>query len=448
MRGASIDRDVFRSRADQALLVLYATVGESLGWATAAFLEQDVDLAERVIANDAEVDERCRTLTGLVKERLSSTPLAPEELEDLVVILQIVPELERSADLAEHIAQRAREGLGGAVSPRARGLIQSMCDTGIRMWELSGRAYAERSRDITFELSDFDDQMDELAARLAEEGAAPGVEPSIAAELALVARFYERIGDHAVNLARRTAEMSAPRRLSPLRSLRRRAREREDERKQDPRSGWLVGRLRRLRILPTDSEFFELFAESASLARLCSEELLQAMSDLSDVEDHYQRIRDLERGGDQVTVEVLRRLDASFVTPYDREDIHALVEELDDVLDEMFAAVALVHQVEFSSSLPEVKQQAEILASMGSEMEQLIGCLRSKQGARHRLERIEALEREGDAIHRRSIGRLFSGEYEPLEVLKWKDIVEAMESAMNKIEDVADVVESILVKET
>jgi uncharacterized protein Yka (UPF0111/DUF47 family) len=118
------------------------------------------------------------------------------------------------------------------------------------------------------------------------------------------------------------------------------------------------------------------------------------------------------------------------------------------VLDDMFAAVAVVHQVRVASSLPEVKQQAEILASMAVELEQLIGCLQSKQGARYRLERIETLEREGDAIHRRTMGRLFSGEYEPLEVLKWKDIVQAMEDAMNKIEDVSDVVESILVKES
>jgi phosphate transport system protein len=340
--------------------VLYATVGESLGWATAALLDQDGALAAQVISNDREIDERCRELTGMVKERLSAASLDPAELEELVAILQMVPELERSADLAEHIAQRGRDGLGGLISPRARGLIQSMCDVGIGMWQLAARAFAERSRDIAFELNELDDQLDSLSAGLVAAGAAAGVEPGVAAELALVARFYERIGDHAVNLARRSAEMSAPRRLSRLGAFRRR---RVDEAEggggPEPRS--LLARLRRLRILPTDSEFFDLFAESASLARKCGEELLETMSDPNDTGEHYRQIRSLERRGDEVTVEILRRLDASFVTPYDREDIHALAEELDDVLDDMFAAVAVVHQMHVTSSLPEVKQQAEIL---------------------------------------------------------------------------------------
>ena len=451
LSGSSAERESFRRRVDQALLVLYATVAESVGWATAALLDEDVPLAERLISNDRDIDERCRDVSATVKERLSSGRLDPDELEDLIAILQMVPELERSADLAEHVAQRARDGLGALISPRARGLIQKMCDAGIRMWQLSARAYAERSRDITFELNEIDDEMDNLSAGLVAEGAMPGVAPATAAELALVARFYERIGDHAVNLARRSAEMSAPRRLLPFRALRRKRAD-EDLATTGPsapaRSGGLLGRVRRLRIVPKDVGFFELFCEAASLARLCSAELLETVADLTDIEDHYQHIRAMERTGDEITVEVLRRLDATFVTPYDREDIHALAEELDDVLDDMFAAVALIHQVPVHSSLPEVKQQAEILATMGAELELLMGCLRTKEGARHRLERIEALEREGDAVRRRSVGRLFSGEFEPLEVLKWKDIVQAMEDAMNKIEDVADVVESILVKES
>jgi predicted phosphate transport protein (TIGR00153 family) len=437
--------DDFRDRADRDLLVLYATVSESLGWATAALLEEDVDTAEQVIAADQDVDQKCRDLSGLVKDRISAGSLEQAELEDLIVILQVIPELERSADLAEHIAQRARQGLGGVMSPRARGLVQSMCNAGIGMWQLSARAYAERSRDITFELNELDDELDNLSAALLKEASAGGMDVSTSTELALVARFYERLGDHAVNLARRAAEMAAPRRLSPLRVRRRE--KRGGEASKEPRSSSLLSRLRRIRILPTDTDYFDMFAEAASVARQCGEVLLEMMSDLSTCDEQYQRIRALERQGDQITVEILRRLDASFVTPYDREDIHALAEELDDVSDEMFAAAASMQQVHVASSLPEVKLQAEILAAMGLELEQLIACLRTREGARHRLERIEALEREGDAIHRRCMVRLFSGDYEPLEVLKWKDIVEAMEATMNKIEDVADVVESLLVKQ-
>jgi predicted phosphate transport protein (TIGR00153 family) len=444
---ASVDREDFRRRADRAVLVLYASVVESLGWATVALLDQDVELAERVIADDHKVDQRCSDVIGLIKDRLAEATVDPDELEDLIAILQMVPELERSADLAEHIAQRGRQGLGGHISPRARGLIQSMCDCGIRMWQLSSRAYAERSRDLSFEINEADDELDNLSASLLREGGAGGVEPAVAAEVALVARFYERLGDHAVNLARRSAAMVAPRRLSPLRALRRPRSGSEPEVTSAGRRS-LMSLVRSIRLVPTDSAFFELFQGLATNARLCGAEIVDMVSAMADMEVHYQEVRRLEREGDQMTVETLRRLDATFVTPYDREDIHALVEELDDVLDDMFSAAALLHTVNVQGMLPEVKQQAENLAEMGTELENLVGCLRSKKGARHRLERIEALEREGDALHRRTMARLFSGEYEALEVLKWKDVVQALEDAMNQIEDVSDVVESILIKES
>ena len=446
-----MDREQFRRRADRGVLVLYASVVESLGWATVALLDQDVDLADRVINDDRKVDELCNDLTGLIKERLSEATVQPDELEDLIAILQMVPELERSADLAEHIAQRARDGLGGFISPRARGLIQSMCDVGIRMWQLSSRAYAERSRDLSFEISEADDELDNLSATLLREGAAGGVQPQVAAEVALIARFYERIGDHAVNLARRSAAMVAPRRLSPLRGRRRRRDEEADGEGAaavPERGPTIRERIRRLRIIPRDSAFFDLFQGIATNARLGTDSIAEMVNSGEDLDARYAEIRDLERQADQMTVEVLRRLDSTFVTPYDREDIHALVEQLDDVLDDLFAAAALIHAVHVDTSLPEVCQQADNLMAMGKELEALIGCLQSKQGARQRLERIEALEREGDDIHRKSMARLFSGEYDTLDVLKWKDVVQAMEDAMNQIEDVSDLVESILIKES
>jgi predicted phosphate transport protein (TIGR00153 family) len=446
--GASADRDEFRQRVDRAMLVLFATVIESLGWATAALLDQDVERADRVIADDRQVDERCNELTGLIKGRLSEATVQTDELEDLIAILQMVPELERSADLAEHIAQRTRQSLGGSISPRSRGLIQSMCDIGVHMWQLASRAFAEHSRDIRFQLADADDELDELSAALLTSGAGDGADPAVAAELALVARFYERLGDHAVNLARRIDSMVAPRRMSPLRKLAQ-ARNRVVGAADDEPPGRLrtvLSRIVRLRLVPTDDGFFDLFQQAAANGRDCAEELRKMIVSLADLEDHYQEIRTLERRGDQITVELLRRLDASFVTPYDREDIHALTEELDDVVDDMFSAAALIHLVRVERALPEVTELADLLAVMAGEMDALIGCLQHREGARHRLERIEALEHEGDAIYRRSIGHLFSGEYESLEVLKWKDIVQALENAINRIEDVSDVVESILIK--
>ena len=445
---AAIDEVEFRRRVDRSVLVLFATVVESISWATTALLDQDLERADRIIAEDRNVDSRVEELTGLIKERLAENTIDPNELEDLVTILQMGPELERSADLAEHIAQRTRQGLGGNISPRSRGLIQSMCDVSVGMWQLASRAYAEHSRDITFQIEDADNGLDDLASRLLGEGAREGVDPGVAAELALVARFYERLGDHAVNLGRRISSLNAPKRLSHLRALTlkgRRTSAREAARGTDRMRNVLSSFLR-TRVVRPDSGFFDLFKSATGNVVDCAEALRKMLVGFDELDQHYEELRALDRRGDQITVQLLRRLDSVFVTPYDREDIHALTEEIDDVVDDMFSAAELVHLVPVKQPLPEAPEMTEILTLMASELDGLIGCLKSRQGARQRLERIENLEREGDALYRRGMAHLFSGEYDALEVLKWKDILQSLENSANRIEDVSDVVESILIK--
>jgi predicted phosphate transport protein (TIGR00153 family) len=449
MSTAVAENDDFRSRIDQAVGVLFALVTESLGWATSALLNQDVEGANRVIAEDRGIDETCEEISGLVKERLSEAGLDAEELENLIAILQIVPELERSADLAKHIAQRSLRGLGGIITPKSRGLIQSISEIAIRMWRLAGSAYTSRSRDAIFELYESDTQLDELAAALVSEGVAQGSDARVAVDLALIARFYERLGDHAVNLARRVETMAAPRRISSAagseRGRKRPHGARGSDEKKGPVSRFLSG-FRPLRLVPTDDAFFELYEAAAVNARDCAIELGKLTTSFADVDDRYDEIKAFERKGDQFTVELLRLLESSPVTPFDREDVHSLVEELDDVVDDMFSAASLIKLVHVDQPLPEVAQLAQVLVSMADELVLLMECLRTKERGRYRLERIEHLERQGDAIFRSAIAHLFSGEYEAIEVLKWKDIVQAIEDSLNAIEDVSDVVESILVK--
>jgi predicted phosphate transport protein (TIGR00153 family) len=441
-------RDEFRRRVDDAVVVLFALVTEALGSATMALLDQDVERANQVIDADQGVDERCEELIAAVKERLAGPSLDPEELENLVTVLQMIPELERSADLAEHIAQRSLRGLGGVITPRSRGLIQSMSDIAVRMWQTAGAAYRQRSREASFQLTEADDELDQLASGLVTEGVAGGVGTQEAVDLALIARFYERLGDHAVNLARRVDVMAAPRRLSATKAVVARVRSATTT-TPGAKRGRLrraLGGLSRFRLVPTDEGFFELFQAAADNARDCAEALNKLIAEFDDVDARVEEIRGFERRGDQLTVDLLRRLDASFVTPYDREDIHALTEELDDVVDDMFSAASLIHLLQVDEPLPELAELADVLVTMTDEMVALMGCMRSGQGARFRLERIENLERQGDAIFRRAIGRLFGGGHTPIDVIKWKDILQALEDSLNAIEDVSDVVESILVK--
>lgn len=202
----------------------------------------------------------------------------------------------------------------------------------------------------------------------------------------------------------------------------------------------------RLRLRPTDDRYYELFSGAAANAGECARELRDLIVSFSDLPDRHARIKTLERRGDQLTIELLHRLDAAYVTPFDREDIHALAEELDDVVDDMFAVADLILLVHVTRPLPELAQMAELLVSMSDAMTAAVQGLKGRVDAKPHLERIEALERQGDGVYRMIISRLFSGEYEALEVLKWKDIVQALEDALNTIEDVSDVVESILLK--
>ena len=201
----------------------------------------------------------------------------------------------------------------------------------------------------------------------------------------------------------------------------------------------------RFRLLPTDDRFFQLFDEASANALECARQLRDLLSDDADTASHGGVVT-CEARGDELTKAILNRLNTSFVTPLDREDIHALAEELDDVVDDMLAVAARVRLTVHSAAIPELKQQADILVRMAEENVSLMKKLPSMKGTQEHLNAIDAMESEGDAVYRHALGRLFSGEYDALDVLRWKDIIEAMEAALNTLEDVSNVVESIVLK--
>jgi len=201
----------------------------------------------------------------------------------------------------------------------------------------------------------------------------------------------------------------------------------------------------RFRLIPTDDQFFGMFSESAANVAECARRLQELVTDFTDTAAKHGEVVACERRGDQLTTAILRRLDTSFVTPFDREDIHALAEELDDVADDMLAVSELLQLIPVDKVLPELRDQAALLVRMADEMVQLIGRLRDMRGVQPHLDAIDSLETEGDQIHRRTLARLFR-DYDALEIIKWKDIVEAMEGALNTVEDIGDVVESIVLK--
>jgi predicted phosphate transport protein (TIGR00153 family) len=201
----------------------------------------------------------------------------------------------------------------------------------------------------------------------------------------------------------------------------------------------------RFRLVPSDDRFFDLFSDSARNAEECARRLVDVVSG-DDRKAAFDRVMECERKGDQLTTDILHRLDTTFVTPFDREDIHALAEELDDVVDDIYQVGALLRIIPVGEPLPELVEQAELCVKMAAEVSALVDRLESMKDMKGLLESIDRLESEGDAVYRRAIKRLFSGEFEALDVIKWKDVISAMEAALNALEDIGDVVESIVLK--
>lgn len=204
----------------------------------------------------------------------------------------------------------------------------------------------------------------------------------------------------------------------------------------------------KLKISQRAGEFFDLFTEAAQNLRVTVELLKDLIEDYRDVDLKVRRIQDREHEGDQITHAIIRRLNTSFVTPMDREDIYQLATALDDVLDavEAVSDLFLLHQIE--APLPQMKEQVDVLLRAAEQTEQALTLLPKMN--RDRLEpywiEINTLENEGDQLYRHAVAELFSGEYRAMDVLRWKEVIENLEEALDGLENVANTIESIVLK--
>jgi phosphate transport system protein len=188
---------------DRVIIQLFALVSEGLAGATHALLAGDREAARMLVERDQLIDSLYREVERLAQEQLAAKSTDPEHLRYLVGVLRMLPELERSGDLAEHVARRAIRGLGVELSHRSRGLVEQMGEIACEMWQRTADAYGDRSPEIEDHVEALDDDLDELHVLLTAEIASGSMPVPVAIEAALVARFYERLGDHAVNLSRR-----------------------------------------------------------------------------------------------------------------------------------------------------------------------------------------------------------------------------------------------------
>jgi len=203
-----------------------------------------------------------------------------------------------------------------------------------------------------------------------------------------------------------------------------------------------------LRFRPVDTSFYDLFTESAQHLVTGSELLAEMLSDTADHDDVARRMREAEHNADETTHALIRRVNSTFVTPFDREDIYALGSGLDDVMDMMDEVVDLILLYEVRVLPPELSTQVEVLQRCAELTAAAMPNLQSMQSLEEYWIEINRLENAGDKNHRRTLAKLFSGEFKTIEVLKLKDIVESLEEAIDAFERVANIVEQIAVKES
>ncbi|HEV8681739.1 MAG TPA: DUF47 family protein [Actinomycetota bacterium] len=203
----------------------------------------------------------------------------------------------------------------------------------------------------------------------------------------------------------------------------------------------------RLRLKGTEQSFFQLFVKNARLLQEASELVQDIVTNYQDIEGKAARLHEYEHEADQVTHEVMRRLNTSFVTPLDREDIHELASSLDDVMDHLDASADLLVLHRIEKPLPEMKAQADLLVSATGNTMRAMEQLPNFESLSEYWVEINRLENEADRVYRQAIADLFSGDFNAMDVLKWKDIIDELEAAMDKLEDVANTMEAIALKQ-
>jgi hypothetical protein len=202
----------------------------------------------------------------------------------------------------------------------------------------------------------------------------------------------------------------------------------------------------RFRLVPRDDVFFTLFDQAAENLADGARLLRDLIDQFEDVHAKHARINDCERRGDELTRSILQRLDQSFVAPFDREDIHALTEQIDDVVDDIQAVSELLVLHDVDEPLPEVRELTDVLVKAADANVTLVGKLSRLRGLDGDLDAIDRLESEADKIYRRSVAHMFSGDFNAFDVLRWKDIIESIEASVNGLESISDIIRGIALK--
>ena len=199
-------------------------------------------------------------------------------------------------------------------------------------------------------------------------------------------------------------------------------------------------------LLPKDEMFFDMFTALATRLTESARILRRMFEEPDQLVRHVAAIKEIEHQADELTRTVIERLDTSFVTPIDREDIHMLVSRLDDVIDLIDGTARRAEMFGLGTIRHPAKQLSEIIERSANAIQIGVAQLKKPREVAERARELKVLEEEGDAVYREAIAALFDGSTQPLEVIKWKEVYDKLEDTLDQCEDVGNTLESISIK--
>ena len=201
-----------------------------------------------------------------------------------------------------------------------------------------------------------------------------------------------------------------------------------------------------MRLIPRDEQFFPMFGSLAQKLSQAADLLAQLFAEPARLQELVQKIKDVEHEADVLTHDIIVRIDKSFVTPIDREDIHLLASRLDDVIDLVDGVARRAQMFRIRQYRPEAAELADVLRRAAFSLTEAVQNLKKPKVILQRAGELKKLEEEGDAIYHSAIGKLFDDGVDALEVIKWKELFDKLEDAVDLCDDVWNVVESIAIK--
>jgi len=425
------------------LLSLGGVAERMIAECISALVERDAGLVQVVYEHEEKADQLCVEIDDRAFKLLALRQPVASDMRFLAAGIKINSDLERIADLAVNIANVTRDIIAEPPLkplidiPRMAGRVQEMVRQSLE-------AFVARNADLAVNIIEADDEVDRLRDQIFRELLTymMGDQSTIprALDLLLISRHLERMGDHATNIAEDVVYMVRGEDI----------RERGDK---EMRKGLRHrGEGRGTRAWPTlpagargasQDEFMGLVREAADNAVAAARALRQMLASPDDFRAGWKRVEALEHKGDELTHDMHRRLNRTFITPISRPNLQALISGIDNVVDMIEAAAARVVMYGVREPTQEAVRMTDLIVAATEGMAKVLQALPALEGVEAACVEINRLENAADDLYRGTVAALFAADRPAAEILKWKEIYEILESVTDRCEDVANVIESI-----